>query len=429
MKLLLSESDLEDILDRRWPNISRENHELTSYVSEIVEDVKRRGDEAALEYTERFDKVKLSVENLRVSREEVNNAYSKITEDQVAALKLALKRLKAVERRRIEGLEFDHFIDGVTIRSRVRAIGSCGCYVPGGTAAYPSTLIMNVVPAKVAGVKRIVVTTPPEKDGGVNPLTLVAADVCRVDEIYRLGGIQAIAVLAYGTETINPVEKITGPGNIYVTEAKEAVSGDVSIDKPAGPSEILIITDDTADPLLVALDIMSQAEHGPEGVSGLVTTSRSLANNVNNLLNKMVGSIPNGDLVSAVLEENGFIYTCRTLKEAIDFTDEFAPEHLEIMTEEPLKVAEQVSSAGLILLGEYSPVAATDYCLGVNHVLPTGGYGRINSGLTVLDYLKVVNIVECSREGLDKVRGAIDALSNAEGLSNHGRAVEGRFKT
>ena len=429
MKLQISKADLAGILAKRWPRAGKSDSEFTGYVSQIVKDVRERGDRAVLEYTERFDKVRLGAEDLRVSREGVAQAYGKVSGEQVKALKRAMGRLADVERRRLEGLEFDYFSQGVAIMSRVRPLGSCGCYVPGGKAFYPSTLIMNVVPAQVAGVKRIIVVTPPSRDGSVNPLTLVAADVCGIDEIYKVGGIQAVAALAYGTETIPLVDKITGPGNKYVTEAKSVVSGDVSIDKPAGPSEILIIADDDADPRILALDMISQAEHGPGGISGLVTTSRSLAVKVEEILNEMIESIPRSEIVSEVLGENGFIYTCSSLEEAVGFANEFAPEHLEIQTKKPDKLAEQVSTAGLVLLGRYSPVSATDYCMGVNHVLPTEGYGMVNSGLTVLDYVKVVNIVECSRQGLEKVRGTIGTLSEAEGLPNHGLAVEGRFKT
>jgi histidinol dehydrogenase len=428
MKLQKSKEDLDRILTARWPNAAWGSGELTGYVSEIVEDVKTRGDQAVLEYTERFDKVKLSSNGLKVTREEIDQAYDTVSEPQLEALKASIGRLTDVERRRLEGLEFNYYSRGVQIMSRARALQSCGCYVPGGKAVYPSSLVMNVVPAKVAGVERIVVATPPGSDGRVNPLTLVAADLCGVNDVYRVGGIQAVAALAYGTETIGRVDKITGPGNKYVTEAKNVVSGDVSIDKPAGPSEILIIADDSADPYLVALDMISQAEHGTGGISGLLTTSDRLAMEVESTLTGMMDDLPRSDTVAQVLGEGGFIYTCKSLDEAVEITIEFAPEHLEVQTLEPIKVADRVSTAGLILVGRYSPVSATDYCMGVNHVLPTEGYAKVNAGLSVLDYVKVVNIVDCSREGLNQIRDVIGVLSKTEGLPNHGLAVEGRFK-
>jgi len=414
------------ILAKRYPKTGDKHSELTSYVSELLADVKKRGETAVRELTVRFDKV--SLDSLKVTRDEVFESYSQVTQEQVNALKTSIERISKLEKRRLEGLEFDTYSDGVTIQSRTRPIYSCGCYVPGGRASYPSTLLMNVIPARVAGVKRIVVTTPPGSDGKVNPLTLVASDLCNIDEVYKIGGVQAIASLAYGTESVNPVDKIVGPGNRYVAEAKKIVSGMVAIDSPAGPSEVLIIADGSANPNLIALDLISQAEHGPGGISGLVTTSRSVADEVVSNLESLLESIPRADMVVEILRENGFIYVCPSIEEAIDFANEFGAEHLEIMTENPEKIAEEMQSSGLILLGSYTPVASTDYCMGVNHVLPTEGYGKINSGLTVLDFLKIVNIVECSRDGLNKVREPIRVLAETEGLPNHGLAVEGRFK-
>ena len=414
------------ILDNRYPQKDEKQSELFSYVSKLLEDVRKGGDIAVRELTEKFDKVTL--QSFQVTKNEVYEAYSQVTQDQVDALKTSIDRISNLEKRRLEGLEFNTYSDGVVIQSRTRPIYSCGCYVPGGRASYPSTLLMNVIPARVAGVKRIVVTTPPDNNGKVNPLTLVASDLCNVDEVYKIGGVQAIASLAYGTESVQPVNKIVGPGNQYVAEAKKIVSREVAIDSPAGPSEVLIVADESADPYLIALDMISQAEHGPGGISGLVTTSQSVAEEVKSILESLLQSIPRVDMVSVVLEENGFIYICNSIEEAIDFANEFGAEHLEIMTDNPEKIAGEMQSAGLILLGPYTPVASTDYCMGVNHVLPTEGYGKINSGLTVLDFLKIVNIVECSKEGLNKVQDQIRILANAEGLPNHGLAVEGRFK-
>ncbi len=415
-----------EVLTRRWPNTPAGNRELLEYVKPIVDDVAALGDQAVKEYTTRFDKVEL--DSLRVSSEEVQAAYSLVSQDQVDALRESRSRLIMVESRRLDQNSFVVEINETRINCVLKPIGAVGCYVPGGKAAYPSSVIMNVVPAKVAGVDRVVVCTPPGKDGCVDPLTLVACDVCEVDEVYKVGGVQAIAAMAYGTETIPKVEKIVGPGNRYVTAAKSLVSDTVSIDKPAGPTEILIIADNTADSRFIALDLISQAEHGPGGLSGLVTTSMRVADEVAMLVEEYAPSLSRGDIISGVLDEGGFIYTVSNIDTAIDFANRFAPEHLEIMTKAPENVAEKINNSGLILLGDYTPVSSTDYCMGVNHVLPTGGYAKVSSGITVLDYMKPVSIVRATETGLSSVRPRVAALADAEGLPNHREAVEARFK-
>lgn len=416
-----------DLLGNRWPNASAEN-QLLDYVKPIIDRVRAEGDPALIHFTERFDEVRLEPGELEVGVDEVEAAYSMVTEEQVAALKESKRRLEAVESTRLKRLMFTVELDGVNVKSTVKPLGRVGCYVPGGKAAYPSSLVMNVVPARVAGVDQVVVCTPPGKDKRISPLTLVAADICRVDHVYRVGGAQAVAAMAYGTETIPRVDKIVGPGNRYVTAAKTAASDAVAVDKPAGPSEVLVLADDTADPLLIALDMISQAEHGPGGLVGLVTTSPQLAEDVERLLSESVAKAPRRRVVEEVLREGGFIYTVDRLEKAVEFADALAPEHLEVMTAEPRLVAEKAPSAGLVLVGPYTPVSSTDYCMGANHVLPTGGYAKISPGITVLDYLKPLTVVESTREGLQNVRKHVKALSDAEGLPNHGLAVEGRFR-
>jgi histidinol dehydrogenase len=415
-----------EILAKRWPNDSEGSRDMLDYVRPIVEDVKARGDAAVKEYTEKFDKVKL--DSLKVFPKEIQEAYKLVTQEQIEALRESRRRLEIVESSRLLQMNFTTTIVGTDITCTTRPISNVGCYVPGGKAAYPSSLIMNVTPAKVAGVGKVVVCTPPGKDGKVTPLTLVAADICMVDEIYKVGGVQAIAALAYGTESIPRVDKIVGPGNAYVTSAKTVVSGSVAIDKPAGPSEIIIIADVDADPRLIALDLISQAEHGPGGISGLVTTSSELADKVDAIIGEMLPGLERTEITKSVLESGGFTYVVGTMDEAIRFTNEFAPEHLEIMTGIPEDVAEETTSSGLILLGEYTPVSSTDYCMGVNHVLPTGGYAKVSAGITVLDYVKPVSIVKATKTGLSAVRTRVAAISGVEGLPNHGKAVEGRFK-
>jgi histidinol dehydrogenase len=287
---------------------------------------------------------------------------------------------------------------------------------------------MTAVPAKTAGVPRIAVCSPPNAEGTVSPLVLVAADICGVNEIYKVGGAQAIAALAYGTETIKPVKKIVGPGSKYVTAAKILVAKDVAIDMPAGPSEILVLADDTANPQFIALDMVSQAEHGADSVAGLITTSEKLAGEVRSWLAKKAAGAKREEIVAEALEKYGFIIICRDVAEAVELANVFAPEHVEIMTRNPERIAEKITSAGLILVGSYSPVALSDYASGTNHVLPTGGFGHAFSGLSALDFARRVSIVEGSREGLQSVRERVKVLAEAENLPNHYKAVEARFE-
>ena len=416
-----------EVLKKRWPKTKKISPELEDYVRAIIEEVERRGNDALVDLTIKFDGVKLSPGDLRVGPEEIEKAYGKVDGEQISAIEFAKQRVEGLERNLLMRLDFKYESEGIKILGRARPLRSVGCYVPGGGAAYPSTLIMTAVPANVAGVPRVVVCSPPRGGGEINPLTLVAADICGVDEIYRIGGAQAVAALAYGTETIRPVEKIVGPGNKYVQTAKMLVSKNVSIDMPAGPSEIVVLADGSADPRIVALDLISQAEHGADGISMLVTTSRSLARAVVEEFEK-IKSLPSMETVVRASLRNGLVLVCEDMEGALAFVNEFAPEHVEVMMEDAWDVAERITSAGLILIGEYTPVAASDYCLGTNHVLPTGGYSRVFSGLSVLDFTKRVNIVEGSEEGLLKVRRSVRILAESEGLPNHALAVEGRFK-
>lgn len=415
-----------EVLAKRWPNQVGGGAELLDYVRPIVEDVKYRGDAAVKKYTQKFDKVQLDV--FRVSKKEIQEAYTQVSQEQVEALRESRKRLEIVESLRLERMTFRTSIEGVEITCTTHPFKTVGCYVPGGKAAYPSSLIMNCTPAKVAGVGKVIVATPPDKNGMVTPLTLVAADICMVDEVYKVGGAQAIAGLAYGTESILKVDKIVGPGNAFVTAAKTIVSETVAIDKPAGPSEILVIADETANPYLIALDLISQAEHGEGGISGLVTTSLEIADKVVEKLEQLVPELERGEITESVLEAGGFVYVVDSMDDAIEFCNEFAPEHLEIMTVYPSEIADRITTSGLVLLGDYTPVSSTDYCMGVNHVLPTEGYSKVCSGITVLDYVKPVSIVKASKCGLNSVRSKVAAMADVEGLPNHIEALEGRFE-
>ena len=402
--------------------------ELETHVRSIITQVRERGDAALVEFTKKFDNVSLDAEDFPATRDDIEDAYNAVDEEQISALRFMKERIETLEKRRLEQTAITVEENGIQVRSSPRPIQSVGCYVPGGDARYPSTLVMTVTPAKVAGVPRVVVCSPPTSTGGINPLTLVAADICKADEIYKLGGPHAIAALAYGTETIRPVRKIVGPGNKYVTMAKVLVSRAVAIDMPAGPSEILVLADETANPRIVALDMISQAEHGVDSVSGLVTTSKELAKNVIKELRAMTSSLHRGDIITDALSRHGFIIICETMSEMIEFVNTFAPEHLEVITRKPAEVAEKIVSAGLVLIGPYAPVSASDYCIGTNHVLPTSGFGHILSGLSVLDFVKRVNFVKCSKEGLLRLRNSIRVLAEAENLPSHFRAVEGRFE-
>jgi histidinol dehydrogenase len=402
--------------------------QVESNVKAIISHVVKNGDAALLALTEQFDEAHIEAKDMQVTANEIKNAYNEVSQEHIDVLKFMKSKVSAFEQLVLKQAGFKTSQDGVTVQNVLRPIESVGCYVPGGQAAYPSTLVMTVVPAKAAGVSRIVACSPPNAEGKVNPLVLVAADICEVDEVYKVGGAQAIASLAYGTKTIQPVKKIVGPGSKYVTMAKILVSKDVAIDMPAGPSEVLVLADETADARLISLDMISQAEHGADSVAGLITTSEKLAGQVQGWLAKTAASAKRGEIVVEALEKYGFIVTCDSMDKAVELANVFAPEHIEIMTRNPEEIAEKIKSAGMILVGSYSPVALSDYASGTNHVLPTGGFGHAISGLSALDFTRRVSIVESSKEGLQSVRKRVKVMTEAENLPNHYNAVEARFE-
>jgi histidinol dehydrogenase len=401
--------------------------EVENSVKAIVNQVKAHGDEALVEFALKFDKAELSLRSLRVKTGEIKEAYNKVSPQQVFALKFMKEKVNAYQKQLLTQTEIKTSGDGISIQMVLRPIESVGCYVPGGQAAYPSTLVMTVVPAKVAGVPRIVVCSPSDAKGKVNPLVLVAADICGVDEVYRVGGAQAIAALAYGTKTIEPVRKIVGPGSKYVTAAKVLVSTDVAIDMPAGPSEVLVLADESADARLIAFDMVSQAEHGGDSVAGLITTSEKIALQVQDYLTKISASAERSEKVSESLAKFGFIIICSDMDEAVSLVNRFAAEHLEVMTANAKELAETLV-AGLILLGPYSPVALSDYGSGTNHVLPTGGFAQSFSGLSVFDFMRRVSIVESTKTGLERVKDSIKVMTETENLPNHYKAIKARFE-
>jgi histidinol dehydrogenase len=396
-------------------------------VKDIITQVKLEGDKALVEYALKFDKAELTLRTLQVRPEEFKTAYKKTSPQQLASLRFMKEKVTLFQKQLLTQTENKIAADGISVKTVLRPIQSVGCYVPGGQASYPSTLVMTAVPAKVAGVPRIVVCSPSDSQGQVNPLVLIAADMCGVDEVYKVGGAQSIAALAYGTRSILPVKKIVGPGSKYVTEAKVQVSTDVAIDMPAGPSEVLILADESADARLIAYDMVSQAEHGGDSVAGLITTSETVAQQVQEFLTKIASTAERGEKVSESLEKYGFIITCDNIEQAVYLTNQFAPEHLEVLAANAKELAEKLV-AGLILIGPYSPVALSDYGSGTNHVLPTGGFAQSFSGLSVFDFMRRVSIVESSKTGLERVKDSIKVMTEAENLPNHYKAIQARFE-
>jgi histidinol dehydrogenase len=412
---------------RRQQADQKTTDELKTSIQAIINQVKADGDQALVEFALKFDKAELSSRALRVKPGEFKEAYTKTSPQQISALKFVQEKVCKFQKQLLTQTDIKTSSDGISVQTVLRPIESVGCYVPGGQAVYPSTLVMTVVPAKVAGVPRIVVCSPSDASGKVNPLVLVAADICGVDEVYKVGGAQSIAALAYGTRTIAPVCKIVGPGSKYVTAAKVLVSTDVAIDMPAGPSEVLVLADESADARLIAFDMVSQAEHGEDSVAGLITTSEKVATQVQKNLAKIAVSAERSEKVIESLGKYGFIIICNNLEEAIGLVNQFAAEHLEVMTANPKEVSEKLT-AGLILLGPYSPVALSDYGSGTNHVLPTDGFAKSFSGLSSLDFMRRVSIVESTRVGLERVKDSIKVMTEVENLPNHYKAIQARLE-
>ena len=398
-------------------------------VSDILYDVQKNPqDKTLIKYEKKGGKLKVNLKSIMVTKFEIKNAYSKVTKVQIDAIKLAKKRLERTElalKNKLEKISIQ--TDGIKIRKTFVPLESVGCYIPGGDARYPSTVIMSVIPAKVAGVKKIVAISPPDKNGDIDPLTLVAADICGVDEFYK-AGVAGIAALAYGAKSIPRVDKIVGPGGLFVTIAKLLVSETVSIDMVAGPTELAIIADSSADPDIVASDLISQAEHGPTSVCCMITTSTRLKNMVLDSLQKQINKIQRQEFVKASLYNNGFIAICKSESDVIEFANQFAPEHLEIITKNPQQIAQKITSAGLVLIGKDTPSSASDYLLGSNHILPTNGLARARGSLGVLDFMKIQSQVETSKTELRKISKYMKALTTAEGLPNHYEAVRTRLK-
>lgn len=397
-------------------------------VRKLVDGVRVRGDHALLEYTRRFDGVELSREQLRVSSEEIQAAYREVDPETVKAIKTAARFVGRFHRKQLPKEWFTELERGVKAGQLVRPLASVGVYAPGGLARYPSSVLMAAVPAKVAGVEKVIVCTPPRGDGKVHPAMLIAADVAEADEVYRIGGAQAIAAMAYGTRTVPRVDKIVGPGNIYVAAAKLVVAPDVGIDFAAGPSEILIIADSSAKPGEVALDLMAQAEHDPSAAAVLVTTSEKLALDVCKRIGSMLERAERRRIISKSLRRYGFVVIARSMGEAIEFANDYAPEHLELLVGKPKHVLERIRNVGAIFIGPFTPVAAGDFAVGPSHVLPTGGTARRRAGLSVFDFLCMPSVQELTKQGLRRLAGVAEKLAELEGLPVHAQSIRRRLE-
>lgn len=415
-------AELKRIIDRG----ETATEEAAQTVKEVVERVRKEGDPAVLAYTEKFDRVGLTLKNIRVTPEETKDAYSRVEPKKVDALKLAAQNIRSFHEKQKLSSWVSQEAHGVILGQLARPLRSVGVYVPGGKAIYPSSVLMNVIPARVAGVEQIVMCSP-APGGELNPYLLVAADISGVSEIYKIGGAQAIAAMAYGTATIPKVDKIVGPGNIYVATAKRYVFGQVDIDMIAGPSEVLVIADDSADPSFVAADLLSQAEHDELASAILVTTSRSIAEKVDAEVERQMKTLIRKEIAAKAIERFGAIVLVKDLSEAAEVSNSIAPEHLELSVEKPFELLALIKNAGAIFLGHFTPESVGDYVAGPNHVLPTGGTARFFSPLSTDDFMKKSSLIFYTKEGLDKVGEAVMQIADVEGLEAHGNTIRVRM--
>ncbi|MCT4598250.1 MAG: histidinol dehydrogenase [Vallitalea sp.] len=416
--------ELQNMLFDRTPDNYNKYDDI---VNEIINDVKNNGNKAIIKYTHKFDNIKLTSETLRVSEKEIKKAYEEVDDEIISIIKKSKKRIKEYHEKQKKYSWYDQSNSGTIMGQQITAIEKVGVYVPGGKAVYPSSVIMNVMPAKVAGVDRIVMVTPPRTDGSVHPLTLVAANECGVDEIYKIGGAQAIAALAFGTETVPKVYKIVGPGNIFVALAKKAVYGHVSIDSIAGPSEVLVIADEHANAKYVAADLLSQSEHDELASSILVTTSEELAKKVQQEIKRQTSYLSRKEIIEKSLDDFGAIVVVNSIDDAIKLSNEIAPEHLEICTKEPFAILPRIKNAGAIFLGNYTPEPLGDYMAGPNHVLPTNSTAKFFSPLSVDDFIKKSSIISFNREALEELHEDIIKFATAEKLTAHANSIKVRF--
>ena len=419
-----SRTELLELLKGRNPASYTSQQEV---VDAIISKVREKKDRAVLDYEKTFDHCELTRESLRVTREEIEEAYRELDPELVAVMRRAAKNIRAYHEKQRVNSWITTKEDGTILGQKVTPIAISGCYVPGGRAVYPSSVLMNIIPAKVAGVSRIIMCTPPNAEGKAPAGSLVAADIAGADEIYKVGGAQAIAAMAYGTETIPKVDKITGPGNIYVALAKKACFGITGIDSVAGPSEILVIADETADPRYIAADLLSQAEHDPLASAILLTTSQNFAEQVSTEIDKFLETLERAKIIRESLDRYGYAFVGKTMEDIIDAANEIASEHMEIVTKDAFEVMTKIKNAGAIFLGSYSSEPLGDYYAGPNHILPTNGTARFFSPLGVDQFVKKTSIVSYSREALEKVHGDIEIFAKSEGLTAHANSIAVRF--
>lgn len=424
----LTQETTSDILENLLKRSPNSYGEFEDRVASIIETVKEQGDEAVFSYTKQFDKAEISAQNLIVTEEEIAEAYEKVQPELLDVIRKSLVNIRAFHEKQLKNSWFDSQQNGIILGQKVTPLDKVGVYVPGGKAVYPSSVLMNVVPAKVAGVPHIYMTTPPGADGKVYPSTLVAAKEAGVDVIYKVGGAQAIAALAFGTESIAKVDKIVGPGNIYVALAKKAVFGHVSIDSIAGPSEILVLADESANPKFVASDLLSQAEHDEMASAILITTSMELAKQVSREVDYFVSILSRKEIISKSLDNYGYILVAPDMDAAIDAANEIASEHLEIVTKNPFETMTKIKNAGAIFLGEYSSEPLGDYFAGPNHVLPTNGTAKFFSALSVDDFIKKSSIISYSKDALEEVYKDIVKFAECEQLTAHANSIKVRFE-
>ncbi len=419
-----NKKDLQTSLLKRNPN---QYAEQAGAVQAILEDIKIKGDEALFEYTKKFDKADINKDNIKVTEEEIEEAYAKLPKEVLEVIRKAAENIRTYHMKQKQYSWFDSEESGIILGQKVSAIGSVGVYVPGGKAAYPSSVLMNVIPAKVAGVKRICMVTPPGADGKVYEGTLVAAKEAGVTEIYKVGGAQAVGAMAFGTESIKKVDKIVGPGNIFVALAKKAVYGLVAIDSIAGPSEVMVLADESANPTYIAADLLSQAEHDELASAIFVTTSAELADKVEAEIERFTAQLTRKAIIEKSLDNYGYILVADNMDEAIDAVNDIASEHLEILTKDPFMTMTKVKNAGAMFLGEFSSEPLGDYFAGPNHVLPTNGTAKFFSPLSVDDFIKKSSIIMYSREALEPVSDDIITFAKAEGLTAHANSIAVRF--
>lgn len=428
MEIIRYDGEKGKELVKRLLNRSKQDEgKFQSAVDEILKNVKEKGDKAVFEYTKKFDGFEVGKSCFKVTKKEISEAYAETSDSLVEVMEKAAERISAYHSKQKINSWLEPSEKGEMLGQLIRPLEKVGVYVPGGKAAYPSSVLMNIIPAKVAGVKKVIMTTPAGKDGKVNPNTLVAADIAGADEIFKVGGAQAIAALAYGTESISAVDKIVGPGNIFVALAKRSVYGYVNIDSVAGPSEILVIADDSADPTFVSADLISQAEHDELASAILITTSRSLAKKVNEEIYAQAERLERKDIILKSLEGYGGIVVVPDIETACGLSNEIAPEHLEISVKEPFSALRYIKNAGAVFLGHYSPEPLGDYMAGPNHVLPTGGTARFFSPLSIDDYIKKSSIISFSKDALFDLGEDIMTFANAEGLTGHANSIKVRM--